>query len=116
MHPAEVPEAVGVWRDANVARDAPHGPARTARIREKLAAPDALPFVALRPEIVGMALAAPGRFDGGDGDLDPSLLHISMVFVRPASQRTGIGLPLVLHILDVARLRGYERVDVWTAD
>ncbi len=45
-------------------------------------ASDALAFVALGPEIVGMALAEPGRFDDGEGELDPTLLHISMVFVR----------------------------------
>jgi GNAT superfamily N-acetyltransferase len=37
-----------------------------------------------------------------------------MVFVRPTAQRTGVGLPLVLHILDVARSMGYQRVGVWT--
>ncbi len=61
-----------------------------------------------------MALAEPGRLDDGAGEPDPSLLHISMVFVRPAAQRTGVGLPLVLHILDVARSMGCERVGVWT--
>jgi ribosomal protein S18 acetylase RimI-like enzyme len=115
MRPSEIDAAVSVWREANVARGAPHGPERTARIRAKLAAPDALSFVAFRPDIVGMALAEPGRFDDGAGDLDPTLLHISMVFVRPAAQRTGVGLPLIMHILDVARSSGYRRVDVWTA-
>jgi GNAT superfamily N-acetyltransferase len=62
-----------------------------------------------------MALAEPGRLDSGAGELDPSLLHISMVFVRPAEQHTGVGLPLVLHILDVAHSMGYQRVGVWTA-
>lgn len=62
-----------------------------------------------------MALAEPGRSNDGAGDPDPSLLHISMVFVRPTAQRTGVGLPLVLHILDVARSMGYRRVGVWTA-
>lgn len=62
-----------------------------------------------------MALAEPGRYDGGAGELDPSLLHISMVFVRPAVQRRGVGLPLFLHVLEVARSLGYDRVDVWTA-
>ncbi len=38
-----------------------------------------------------------------------------MVFVRPAAQRTGVGLPLVRHILDVGRSMGYQRVGVWTA-
>jgi GNAT superfamily N-acetyltransferase len=42
-------------------------------------------------------------------------LHISMVFVRPDAQRTGVGLPLFLHILEVARSLGYGRADVWTA-
>jgi ribosomal protein S18 acetylase RimI-like enzyme len=62
-----------------------------------------------------MALAEPGRLDDGAGELDPSLLHISMVFVRPAAQRTGVGLPLVLHILNIARSLGYQRIDIWTA-
>ena len=61
-----------------------------------------------------MALAEPGRLDDGAGELDPSLLHISMVFVHPAVQHTGVGLPLVLHIFDVARSMGYRRVGVWT--
>lgn len=116
MLPDELDAAMRVWREANIARDAPHGPERTARIREKLSASDALAFVALRPDIVGMALAEPGRLEDGAGELDPSLLHISMVFVHPDAQRTGVGLPLVLHILEVAGSLGYERVGVWTAE
>jgi ribosomal protein S18 acetylase RimI-like enzyme len=116
MSPHELDAAVSVWREANVARSAPHGAERTARIRAKLSAPDALPFVALRPGIVGMALAEPGRFDDGAGEPDPSLLHISMVFVHPAEQRSGVGLPLVLRVLDVAGAQGYRRVAVWTAE
>jgi GNAT superfamily N-acetyltransferase len=115
MRPDEIDAAVSVWREANIARGAPVGPERTARIREKLSASDALPFVALRPGVVGMALAEPGRLEGGAGEPDPSLLHISMVFVRPAAQRTGVGLPLLLQIFDVARSMGYQRVGVWTA-
>ena len=56
------------------------------------------------------------RSTRGAGELDPSLLHISMVFVRPAAQRSGVGLPLVLHVLDVAGSHGYQRVAVWTAE
>lgn len=115
MHTHELSLALSVWREANIARGAPHGTERAERIRAKLSAPDALPFVALRPGIVGMALAEPGRSGGGAGELDPSLLHISMIFVHPAVQRTGVGLPLVLHVLEVARSLGYRRVDVWTA-
>lgn len=115
MRTDELDAAVSVWREANVARGAPHGPERTARIGQKLAASDGLPFVALRPDVVGMALAEPGRLDDGAGELDPSLLHISMVFVRPDAQRTGVGLPMLLHVFEVARSLGYERVGVWTA-
>ncbi|MDX6594693.1 MAG: hypothetical protein QOI72_75 [Solirubrobacterales bacterium] len=89
----ELDATVGVWRPANIARGAPHGPERTARIRAKLSASDALPFVALRPEIVGMALAEPGRFDGGPGELDPSLLHISMVSSIPPHNAQGSAFP-----------------------
>ena len=114
MLPDELEAAVSVWRAANVARGAPHGAERTARIRAKLSASDVLPFVALRPEIVGMALAEPGRLDDGAGELDPTLLHISMVFVHPAVQGTGIGSSLVLHVLDAARSLGYQQAGVWT--
>jgi ribosomal protein S18 acetylase RimI-like enzyme len=112
----ELDAAVSVWREANIVRGAPHGAERKARVQAKLTAPDALPFVALRPGVVGMALAEPGRFDGGAGELDPSLLHISMVFVHPAAQRTGIGHALLLHVIDIARTTGRQRVDVWTAE
>jgi GNAT superfamily N-acetyltransferase len=114
MFPHELEAAVSVWHAANVARGAPHGAERTARIRAKLSASDALAFVALRPDILGMALAEPGRFDDGEGELDPTLLHISMVFVHPAAQGTGVGSSLVLHVLDAARSLGYQRVGVWT--
>jgi GNAT superfamily N-acetyltransferase len=116
MRSGELRAAIGVWREANIARGAPHGRERTARVHAKLTAPDSLPFVALRPGVVGMALAEPGRFEGGAGGLDPSLLHISMVFVHPAAQRTGIGQALLRHIIDVARTMGCQRVDVWTAE
>jgi GNAT superfamily N-acetyltransferase len=116
MRSDELNAAVSVWRDATIARGAPHGPTRTARVQAKFTAPDALPFVALRPGVVGMALAEPGRFDGSAGERDPSLLHISMVFVHPAAQRTGIGRALLLHIIAIARAIGCQRVDVWTAE
>lgn len=114
MLPHELEAAVSVWREANIARGASHGAERTARIREKLAASDALAFVALRPEIVGMALAEPGLLDDGAGEFDPTFLHISMVFVHPAEQGTGIGSSLVRHVLDAARSLGYLRAGVWT--
>ena len=114
MLPHELEAAVGVWHAANVARNAPHGAERMTRVRAKLAASDALAFVALRPKVVGMALAEPGRFNDGAGGLDPTLLHISMVFVHPAAQGTRVGSSLALYVLDAARLLGYQRASVWT--
>lgn len=61
-----------------------------------------------------MSLAEPGRLDDGEGELDPTLLHIWMVFVHPAAQGTGVGSSLVLHVLDAARSLGYQRASVWT--
>jgi len=116
MRADELAAAVTVWREANIARGAPRGSERTARVHAKLTAPDALPFVALRAGVVGMALAEPGRFDAGAGELDPSLLHISMVFVHPTAQRTGIGRALLGHVIDLAHSTGCQRVDVWSAE
>jgi len=67
-----------------------------------------------QPEIVGVALAEPGRFDDGEGELDPALLHISMVFVHTAAQGIGVGSLLALHVLDAARSLGYQRAGIWT--
>jgi GNAT superfamily N-acetyltransferase len=112
----ELDATVGVWREANIARGVSHAPDRTARVYAKLIAAGALPLVAVRQGIVGMALAEPGRFDGGAGELDPTLLHISMVFVHPVAQRTGIGRSLLHHLIDHAATIGCERIDVWTAE
>ena len=60
------------------------------------------------------ALTEPGRLDDGAGELDPTLLHISMVFVHPAVQGTGVGSSLVHHVLDVARSLGDQQAGVWT--
>jgi ribosomal protein S18 acetylase RimI-like enzyme len=114
MLPEELEAAVSVWRAATVARGAPHEAERTDRIRAKLSGAGALAFVALKPEIVGMALTEPGRFDDGEGELDPALLHISMVFVQPAAQGSGVGSSLFLHVLGAARSLGDQRASVWT--
>lgn len=116
MHSTELDAAVAVWRDANIARGAPHGPERVARVREKLTEPAAMPFVAIDAAVLGMVLAEPGRLDRGGGALDPALLHVSMVFVHPTAQGQGIGGDLVRHIFAVARAAGFQRVDLWTGD
>ena len=50
----------------------------------------------------------------GDGELEPGLLHLSMLFVLPAHQRRGIGSALLEGLADAAWSPGYRRLQVWT--
>jgi len=50
----------------------------------------------------------------GDGELEPGLLHLSMLFVLPAHQRRGVGSALLEGIADAAWSPGYRRLQVWT--
>ena len=65
-------------------------------------------------QVVGMALGEPGLQKDGAGDLEPELVHLSMLFVLPAWQRTGVGSALVEGLADLAWVRGYRRLSVWT--
>jgi len=95
-------------------------------------------------QVVGFALGEPGRVGTGagaghgrgdpnrdgdgcsnsnsnsnsdrdrDGELEPGLLHLSMLFVLPAHQRRGVGSALLEGIADAAWSPGYRRLQVWT--
>jgi len=54
------------------------------------------------------------RDGDGDGELEPGLLHLSMLFVLPAHQRRGVGSALLEGIADAAWSPGYRRLQVWT--
>lgn len=80
-----------------------------------MARPDTLLLVAQDSGgIVGMAFALPSRADGGAGEPIPGLCFISMVFVAPDRWGGGIGGQLVDAILAMARVRGYDRAELWT--
>jgi len=49
-----------------------------------------------------------------DGELEPGLLHLSMLFVLPAHQRRGVGSALLEGLADAAWAPGYRRLQVWT--
>jgi len=49
-----------------------------------------------------------------DGELEPGLLHLSMLFVLPAHQRRGVGSALLEGLADAAWSPGYRRLQVWT--
>ena len=55
-----------------------------------------------------------GRADDGDGPVLPDMLHSSMVFVHPESQRQGIGRRLLRHVLDAAAQAGACTARLWT--
>lgn len=61
-----------------------------------------------------MALGVQARADDGAGPPVEGLCHVSMVFVAPDHWGEGLGGRLVDALLVEARLRGYERVQLWT--
>jgi GNAT superfamily N-acetyltransferase len=87
----EVDPAVAVWIAANPARaDGQH--ARNLRAWARLAGAR-LSILRKGDRIVAMALALalPGRANGGAGDLVPGLVHLTGVCVHPDQQRHGLG-------------------------
>jgi ribosomal protein S18 acetylase RimI-like enzyme len=117
MRPDELDASVAVWRAANTARGKSPSAPRVARVRAKLIEPAAASYVAtVADEIVGMALAEPGRAEDGQGPVIPGLLHISMVFVSPPAQRQGVGGALMRHVFEVQAAAGMTTVTLWTGE
>lgn len=115
MEASDLDGAVRVWQAANSARGKRPSPERVARVVEKLREPKAVPYVAASDvAIVGMALLEPCRADDGAGAVVPDALHVSMVFVDPASQQQGIGSRLMRYALDSAHASGVSTVSLWT--
>lgn len=116
MEASDLDGAVRVWQAANIARGKRPRPDRVTRVVEKLKEPTAMPYVAANDtDIVGMALLEPCRADDGAGAVILDALHISMVFIDPASQRQGVGGCLMHYALDSARASGVSSVSLWTA-
>jgi ribosomal protein S18 acetylase RimI-like enzyme len=113
--PADLDAAVRVWQLANAARGKVPDENRSARVRVKLTETDALAVLAARAgEVVGMALAEPGRDDDGAGAPLPHLCHISMVFVHPHHWGRYIGQQLLDAIAERAARRGHLVLQLWT--
>ena len=109
--------ALEVWRAA-LARAGQRPPAaRAARVAEKLAAPDALLVVAVDGErVVGFALGEWGRAGDGAGELEPGLLHLSLLAVHPSVQRQGLGAALAEGLADTAYPKGARRLSAWVPE
>jgi GNAT superfamily N-acetyltransferase len=107
--------ALRVWHEANLARSKVPSQERVARVGTKLADPAAQLIVAVDGgEVVGMALAEPGRDDDGAGQPLSELCHISMVFVHPDHWGKAIGQHLLTAIATYAAKQGYNRLQLWT--
>lgn len=113
--PADLDLAVDVWCRANVARGKVPGPDRIDRVYAKLADPTALTIVAVQDDdIVGMALAEPGREHDSTGALFPELCHLSMLFVDPRHWGERIGQDLLDAVGETAVHCGHTQLQVWT--
>jgi ribosomal protein S18 acetylase RimI-like enzyme len=114
MQPSEREAAFQVWHAARAARTGPPSQQRVERVREKLGERGTTVYVADENGIVGMVATEARRADDGQGPVLPELLHISMVFVTPTSQRQGVGSRLLHHVLDQARNAGARSAALWT--
>ena len=86
--------------------------ARLLRVRDKLRSPTALTLVADGDRaVLGFLLAELSRTDDGAGPVEPGVLHLSLLCVRPDARRTGVGGALVTALLD-----RFPRVRAWTTD
>lgn len=113
--PQDHAAAVATWRASQGGLGQRPPAARVARVEEKLSEPGALLVVADNgTELVGMALGEPARIRDGAGDLEPGLVHLSMVFVVPSQWRQGLGSALVEALADAAWAQGYRNASVWS--
>lgn len=84
--------------------------ARLLRVRDKLRSPSALTLVADRDGgVAGFLLAELARTDEGAGGVEPGVLHLSLLVVRPDVRRAGVGRALV-----TALLERFPHVRAWT--
>ncbi len=115
--PADVETAISVWRMANVTRRSGQlvSSAHEKRVRGFLWKSDVFLLVADDSgELVGMAVGMQGRTQDGAGPPIDGLCHVSMIFAAPGRWGEGIGGQLVDAVLEEARSRGYDRVQLWT--
>ncbi|MBC5798607.1 MAG: GNAT family N-acetyltransferase [Candidatus Eremiobacteraeota bacterium] len=71
-------------------------------------------FATQGERVVGIAYGAPGRSDDGLGKPIRGLLHLGMVAVEPGDWGRGIGRGLLGRTFEMARERGFRKVQLWT--
>lgn len=66
-------------------------------------------------EPVGFGAGFDALTDDGAGDeVIPGLAHLGLVFIRPDHWGRGVGGQVVDKVLDEARRRAYQRIQLWT--
>ncbi len=110
--PEDLAGALEAWRSAQAARGRRPNAARVTRVAEKLET--FWTTVAVEDDVLAMAHGEPGRLKRGSGELDPGVLHVSLVFVRPEHQRQGLGGAVLDALGDVAWSKGFRSLSVWT--
>jgi len=104
--------AIDVWLAARSGAGRMPDAQRIARVRQKMSHSMAHLVVVDRGGVsVGMALAEPFREDHGTGDVRADWGHVSMVFVRPSSQRLGVGSDVVRQLVSEGP---WPNLSVWT--
>ena len=106
--------AVEVWLAARAAQGIVPSADRVRRVRGKLADPRTFLVVLDREDVtVGMALAEPYRSADGFGQVQPGHGHVSMVFVDPDEQGSGIGTELLRRAIADSP---WPSLSLWTQD
>jgi ribosomal protein S18 acetylase RimI-like enzyme len=106
--------ALRIWRDARAAEGRQPTPERLRRVAEKLADPAGFLIVEQRSDdVVGMALAEAFRTAGGQGDARPGWGHVSMVFVQPEAQGSGVGGNLMRRLISEVP---WSCLSLWTRE
>lgn len=107
----EIDSAVAVWQAANPASAIPH---HVERLRTWARGSDTLLMIAEdEKELIGMALAMPGRANDGAGRVILGLSHLTGICVLPERQGQHLGGQLLDAVLAEIRGRGYDRATLW---
>ena len=106
--------ALAVWQAAVTAEGRPPGDTRVALIRRRLADPHGLLVTVDRSErVVGMGLAQPFRARHPADAHRAGWGHLSMVFVDPGHQGSGIGTIVVDRL---TRMSPWPTLSLWTGE
>jgi GNAT superfamily N-acetyltransferase len=112
----DIPQALGVFAEADAARrGCPVEQGQLDSVAHRLRHGGAWLLLAETDgKALGIAAGFDAREDDGAGAVIPGLVHLSLVFVRPAHWGRGLGGRLVDAALAEAERRGHAQIQLWT--